>query len=135
MAKMDFRLVPDQDPQDILDKLRAHLAAEGYDDVRVTVLGMAEPVVTPIDHPFVQRISAIAASFAGIRPSISPLVGGTLPLLGALKRFVGVPGLMAPGNAGYWGSAEHAPNEHIRLSDLGLAVRFNCRMFQDLAEP
>lgn len=135
MAKMDFRLVPNQDPQDILVKLRAHLDAEGYEDVRIAPLGMAEPVVTPIDHPFVQRISTIAASFAGKRPSISPLIGGTLPLLGALQRFVGVPGLMAPGNAGYWGSAEHAPNEHIRLSDLQRAVRFNCRMFQALAEP
>ncbi len=29
MAKIDFRLVPDQDPQDILAKLKAHLRAEG----------------------------------------------------------------------------------------------------------
>jgi len=132
MAKMDFRLVPDQDPEDILSKLRAHLDAEGYDDVKVTKLGSAEPVVTPIDHPFVQRISSIAESFAGKPPSISPLIGGTLPLLGALRRFVGVPGLMAPGNAGYWASAAHAPNEHVRLEDISRAVRFNCHMFSAL---
>src|SRR5437588_10391554 len=33
MAKIDFRLVPNQDPQDILAKLKAHLRAEGYDDI------------------------------------------------------------------------------------------------------
>ena len=133
MAKMDFRLVPDQDPQDILQKLRAHLDAEGFDDIQVTDLGGAEPVVTPIEHPFVQRIIEIAASFSDKKPSISPIMGGTLPLLGALRRYVGVPGLSAPGNAGYWASGAHAPNEHVRLEDLPRAVRFNCHMFQGLA--
>lgn len=133
MAKMDFRLVPDQDPDDILDKLQAHLEAEGYEDIQVTKLGGAEPVVTPIEHPFVQRILNISESFAGKPPSISPLVGGTLPLLGALRRFVGVPGLSAPGNPSYWASRAHAPNEHIRLSDLARAVRFNCYLFEALA--
>ena len=133
MAKMDFRLVPDQDPQDILAKLRAHLDAEGFGDVRVCALGSAEPVVTPIEHPFVQRIVEIARAFTGAPPSISPLMGGTLPLLGDLRRFVGVPGLSAPGNAGYWASGAHAPDEHIRLDDLARAVRFNCHMFEGLA--
>ena len=133
MAKMDFRLVPDQDPDDILARLRAHLEAEGYGDVHVTKLGGAEPVVTPIEHPFVQRILEISETFAGKPPSIHPLIGGTLPLLGALRRFVGVPGLAAPGNPYYWASGAHAPNEHIRLSDLPRAVRFNCHMFDALA--
>jgi len=133
MAKMDFRLVPDQDPQDILRKLRAHLDAEGFDDIQVTDLGGAEPVVTPIEHPFVQRIIDIAASFSDKKPSISPITGGTLPLLGPLRRYVGVPGLSAPGNAGYWASGAHAPNEHVRLADLTRAVRFNCHMFEGLA--
>ena len=133
MAKMDFRLVPDQDPDDILAKLQDHLKAEGYDGVRVTKLAGAEPVVTPIEHPFVRRILDISETFAGKPPSIFPIVGGTLPLLGALRRFVGVPGLASPGNPAYWASGAHAPNEHIRLSDLSRAVRFNCYMFAALA--
>lgn len=134
MAKMDFRLVPDQDPQEVLNLLRAHLSAEGYDDIQVTPLGSAEPVVTPIDHPFVKRIGQVAERFAGKPPSVSPIIGGTLPLLGALRRFVGVPGLSAPGNPVYWASGAHAPNEHIRLTDLARAVRFNYHMFQALEE-
>src|SRR6266566_4779209 len=132
-AKIDFRLVPNQDPHDILAKLRAHLAAERYHDMRLTALGAAEPVVTPLEAPFVQRIIKIAESFSGKRPAVTPIVGGTLPLLGALRRHVGVPGLGAPGNATYWASGAHAPNEHIRLEDLHRAVRFNCYMFQELA--
>ena len=133
-AKIDFRLVPDQDPHDILAKLRAHLAAEGYGDIQITTFAAAEPVVTPIEAPFVQRIFKIAETFAGKRPSVIPIIGGTLPLLGALRRYVGVPGLCAPGNATYWANGAHAPNEHVRLEDLHRAVQFNCYMFQALAD-
>src|SRR6266567_2634481 len=133
MAKIDFRLVPDQEPQDILEKLRNHLAAEGYADIHITVFGKAEPVVTPLNDPFVQRIAKIAEAYNGKPPSITPIVGGTLPLLGALQRYVGLPGLCAPGNPTYWANGAHAPNEHIRLADLDQAVHFNCYMFQALA--
>lgn len=134
MAKIDFRLVPDQDPQDILAKLKAHLHEQGYDDIQVTTFGAAEPVVTPIEDPFAQRIISIAEAFEGRPASITPLVGGTLPLLGSLRRHVGLPGLSAPGNAAYWGSGAHAPNEHIRLADLQRAVRYNCFMFLALGD-
>lgn len=133
MAKMDFRLVPDQDPEDILEKLSAHLHSQGYNDVSVKKLGAAEPFATPIDHPLVQRIRRIAEHFAGKPASIDPMIGGTLPLLGALRKYVGVPGLSSPGNPVYWGSGAHAPNEHIRLSDLDRAVKFNVHLFKSLA--
>ncbi len=133
-AKIDFRLVPDQRPDDILAKLKAHLEAEGYTDIRVTVFGHAEPVVTPIEDAFAQRVLAIAEAFAGKPASVGPISGGTLPLLGALRRHVGVPGLSAPGDPVYWANGAHAPNEHVRLDDLREAVRFNAHLFQALGE-
>lgn len=134
MAKIDFRLVPDQDAQDITEKLQRYLKDKGYNDVQVTVFGSAGPVVTPIDDPFVRRIISIAEAFAGKPASISPIIGGTLPFLGALQRHVGVPGLMAPGNAAYWGSRGHSPNENIRLVDLQRAVKYNCAMWEALGK-
>jgi acetylornithine deacetylase/succinyl-diaminopimelate desuccinylase-like protein len=132
MAKMDFRLVPEQDPNAIFEALRAYLDSLGYTDIHLTKLGSAAPVVTPIEHPFVQRMISISEKFARKPASVIPLLGGTLPLLEPLQRFVGVPGLSGPGNAGYWASAAHAPNEHIRLADLERGVRFNIAMFQEL---
>jgi len=132
--KIDFRLVPDQEPHDIIKKLRAHLHSQGYGDITITVLGASEPVVTPIKDPLAQRITAIAQRYAQKAPSIIPIFGGTLPLLGALRRYVGLPGLSAPGNPSYWGSSAHSPNEHIRIGDLERAVRFQCFLFQALGE-
>lgn len=134
MAKLDFRLVPNQDPADILAKLQAYLKAEGYDDIHISVFASAEPIVTPIEEPLVQRLITLAEAYDGKRPTLSPLAGGTLPLLGALRRYVGVPGLSVPGNPVYWANAAHAPNEHIRLDDLNEAVQFNCYLFQALAK-
>jgi len=134
MAKMDFRLVPDQNPDDILEKLRSHLKAKGFEDVQVKKLGGAEPVVAPLDGPFAQRIKKICVDFAGKEPEITPLVGGTLPLLEAMKKNVGLLGVTTAGNPIYYASGAHAPNEHIRLSDISRAIQFNVFMLTELGD-
>jgi acetylornithine deacetylase/succinyl-diaminopimelate desuccinylase-like protein len=132
-TKLDFRLVPNQDPDRVLAALRGYLNVEGFSDVNIDLLGSAAPVVTPIDSPFVQRVIRIATSHYGQEPIIQPISGGSLPLLDDLQRHVDIPGLFAPGNPGYWGSGAHAPNEHIRVEDFGAAVRFLIDLFRSLA--
>lgn len=132
MAKMDFRLVPNQRPDDILEKLKAHLKAQGFDDVQVKKLGDGDPVVTPIEGEFVQRMIQIGRAFTEQEPEITPLVGGTLPLLGAMKNNVGVLGISTSGNPAYYGSGAHAPNEHIRVKDIPKAIEFNAFMLTQL---
>jgi len=134
MAKMDFRLVPEQRPDDILEKLKSHLKAQGFDDVQVKKLGSGDPVVTPIDGPFVQRIKQICKEFTNQEPEIVPLGGGTLPLLGAMKNNVGILGISISGNPAYYGSGAHAPNEHIRLDDIPKAIEFNVFMLNELGK-
>jgi acetylornithine deacetylase/succinyl-diaminopimelate desuccinylase-like protein len=134
MAKMDFRLVPDQDPNDILEKLKTHLKAQGFEDVQIKKLGEAEPVVTPVDGEFVQRIQKICQDYTAKQPEITALVGGTLPLLGSMKKNVGVLGISTSGNPSYYGSGAHAPNEHIRLRDVPRAIEFNAFMFTQLGD-
>lgn len=134
MAKMDFRLAPYQTPDEIFSKLRAHLDEQGFSDVKLVRLGGSAPVVTPIELPLVQKVIAIAEAFAGKPAAITTIVGGTLPLLEAMEKVVGVPGFSAPSNAGYYASGAHAPNEHIRLKDFDLAVRFNAFLFEKLGQ-
>ena len=134
MAKMDFRLVPNQNPDDILKKLKAHLKAQGFEDVQVRKLGEALPVVTPIEGDFVQRMIEICKDFTTQEPEVTALVGGTLPLLGSMKNNVGVLGISTSGNPSYYGSGAHAPNEHIRISDIPRAIQFNAFMFTQLGD-
>lgn len=56
-------------------------------------VGHADPVATPVDEGFVQRMITIVDSFSDKPPSIDPLRGRTLPLLGSIKRHLDVVGL------------------------------------------
>jgi acetylornithine deacetylase/succinyl-diaminopimelate desuccinylase-like protein len=133
-AKIDFRLVPDQQPEEIARSLRDHLDRNGYGDIHVDVLGSCEPILTPLDDPFARRVIDLAGRFNGTAPQIVPSVGGTLPLLGDMRRILGLLGLMPPTNVSHLGSRAHAPNENIRLDDLDRAVASTMHLLTGLGE-
>ena len=131
-AWLDFRLVADQDSATILALLRSHLEAEGFADVEVTALGLAEPAGTSLDHELVRTVAGVAEAVAGRPASITVRSGATLPIVHSLERHVGVPGVSAPDNPLYFGANLHAPNEHVKLEDIGHAVRFTYALFDAL---
>jgi acetylornithine deacetylase/succinyl-diaminopimelate desuccinylase-like protein len=131
-AWMDFRLVPDQQPEEILELLRAHLDREGFGDIEVTPMVTARPAKTPLDHPFVRRVVKVAETVSGENASITPLAPPTLPIIASLHEHLALPGLAAPDNPIYVGSRLHAPNEHIRLEDIEPALRFTYALLRDL---
>jgi acetylornithine deacetylase/succinyl-diaminopimelate desuccinylase-like protein len=131
-AWLDFRLVPDQQPDDVLASLRHRLDDGGCGDVEVTVLAAAPPSGIALDHPLVRRVASIVSKAAGVKPLIHPMFPGSLPLVSAMDEHVGVPGLSAPDNPVYNGCRFHAPNEHIRLDDVALAVRFTRNLLESL---
>jgi acetylornithine deacetylase/succinyl-diaminopimelate desuccinylase-like protein len=131
---MDFRLVPDQHPEAILELLRAHLEREGFGDIEVTPLVLAKPATTSLDDPFVRRVVAVAEAGSGKPASIAPLTAGTLPIVASMQDRLELPGLSAPDNPVYWGSKAHAPNEHIRLEDVEPALRFTYELLRELGK-
>lgn len=78
-AKIDFRLVPNQTPEEILQKLRQHLDTLGFDDVEIQYNGGTRPARTDPDHPFVKLTSETALAVYGKEPLISPMIGGSGP--------------------------------------------------------
>jgi acetylornithine deacetylase/succinyl-diaminopimelate desuccinylase-like protein len=131
-AWLDFRLVPDQQPEEILELLRAHLDREGFEDIELTPIVEAKPAKTPLDDPFVRRVVEVAETVSGRPASIMPLAPPTLPIVASLQEHLGVPGLAAPDNPIYAGSRAHAPNEHIRLEDIEPALRFTYELLRSL---
>ncbi len=111
-AKVDFRLVLNQTPEDIFAKLRAHLDAEGFSDVQATMLGGGRPARTDPDHPFIQLVCNAAQDVYGHAPHIWPMIGGSGPNY-LFSHHLGVP--IATLGAGYPGSRAHAPDENLRI--------------------
>ncbi len=112
LAKVDFRLVPDQTPEMVLDLLRKHLDQEGFSDVQINFLGGERPARTDPDDPFVRLVVESAADVYGAPQQIIPMGGGSGPNF-IFKDYLNVPIVSA--GVGYPGSQAHAPNENLRL--------------------
>ncbi|GAC1400427.1 MAG: M20/M25/M40 family metallo-hydrolase [Chloroflexota bacterium] len=115
MAKIDFRLVPDQEPEEIVRALRDHLAAGGFDDVEVRVVGGEHPARVDPDNPFIGEVVAAAREVYGKEPVVSPMSGGSgpmYPFVQHLKLPIGMAGIGDPhGRA-------HAPDENISVDEF-----------------
>jgi acetylornithine deacetylase/succinyl-diaminopimelate desuccinylase-like protein len=124
-AKVDFRLVPDQDPHDIAAKLRAHLNDAGFADVAVKVLGAEHPAKVDPDDPFVQLTAETARSVYGRSAIVEPIIGGSGPLYPFVQE-LGVPVVSA--GIGYPDGQAHAPNEHVVMRNLRDGIRHTARI-------
>ena len=111
-AKVDFRLVPNQKPDDILKKLRTHLDAQGFDDVKIHYWGGEPAARTDPDDPFIKIVVDTSTEIYGVPMEIVPMVGGSGPSY-PFVHDLGLP--VATMGLGYPETKAHAPNENIRL--------------------
>jgi acetylornithine deacetylase/succinyl-diaminopimelate desuccinylase-like protein len=114
-AKIDFRLVPDQDPEEIVRLLRAHLARSGLPGCSIRLLGGERAFQTDLADPFVPLVVEAVGEATGREVVLVPTSAGTGPMHD-LGHPLGLPILSV--GAGYWGCNAHAPDEHIRLADF-----------------
>jgi acetylornithine deacetylase/succinyl-diaminopimelate desuccinylase-like protein len=111
-AKVDFRLVPDQMPEDVFRALRAHLDAQGFEDVETVLLGGTGPGRTDPQHPFLALVARTAEPVYGAPMRIVPMTGGS----GPTHSFIHILDLpIATAGLGYPDTRAHAPDENIRI--------------------
>jgi acetylornithine deacetylase/succinyl-diaminopimelate desuccinylase-like protein len=130
-AKVDFRLVPDQKPEDVLKKLRAHLDAEGFEDVQITYLGGEAAARTDPDDSFVRTVVKAAEEVYEFPMELVPMVGGSgpsYPFVHDLSLPVATAGL------GHPDSRAHAPNENIRVDLYLKHARHMARVIKEFSK-
>jgi acetylornithine deacetylase/succinyl-diaminopimelate desuccinylase-like protein len=130
-AKVDFRLVPDQEPAEVLAQLRNHLDSQGFTDIEIIDLGCEAPGRSDPDHPFLRLVADAAVEVYGRRQLIAPMTGGSGPYH-AFIHHLGVP--IATAGIGYPGMLMHAPNEHFRIADFVAGTRHVARILDRFAE-
>ena len=115
-AKLDFRLVPDQDPDEIVDLLRAHLDRHGFRAVEVALAERPEhPSRVDPDDPWVRHAADALAEVYGTPAVITISAGGSGPLSPFVDE-LGVPVVML--GVGYAEGRAHAPDENVRWVDV-----------------
>jgi acetylornithine deacetylase/succinyl-diaminopimelate desuccinylase-like protein len=122
LAKIDMRLVPDQDPDDIVAKLRKHLDAGGFGDIELTRYSMEHPVRSPSDSLIgMATIEACDGVFSDT-PAVSPMMIGTGPMY-PIASTLGIP-TVSPAGVCRPDSNIHAPNENCRVEDFLRIVEY-----------
>lgn len=129
-AKVDFRLVPNQTPEQVLIGLRNHLDAEGFSDVEITFLGGEHPARTDPDHPFIALVARTAEPVYGKPMQLVPMVGGSGPNYPFIQ-YLHVP--IATAGIAYPGTQGHAPNENVRLDLYLKGAKHIVRILKEFA--
>jgi acetylornithine deacetylase/succinyl-diaminopimelate desuccinylase-like protein len=126
-AKVDFRLVPDQDPEEVVLMLRNHLDAQGFNDVEITYLGGEKPARTDLDDPFLRLVVESAEPVYEKPQMVIPMSGGSGPNYPFIHE-LNVP--VATAGLGYPEGNVHAPNENIVIENFCKATEHTALILQ-----
>lgn len=132
-AKLSCRLVPDQDPNEILDLLEQHLRQTLPPSVWPSFqrLGTGRPVMVPLDHPALQAAARAIEHGFGKRP-VLVREGGSIPIVATFQSLLGLETIlfgiaMPDANA-------HAPNEWLSLPHFYAGIRATARLWDELGD-
>jgi acetylornithine deacetylase/succinyl-diaminopimelate desuccinylase-like protein len=134
-AVVSCRIVPDQDPDEVFERLKAHLTADPPWGVKVTVTPFPHHVkwwmTSPTGPAFSAALAAMKQGF-GKEPAMIGC-GGTIGFVGPLAElFGGAPALLMGIEDPQ--SNAHAPNESLHEGDWKNLMRSLAQLFANLAE-
>jgi acetylornithine deacetylase/succinyl-diaminopimelate desuccinylase-like protein len=119
VAKIDMRLVPDMTAADTLQKLKAHLAKQGFADIEVNMSGGYDPTTTDGNSKLIQTQLATYRKL-GLDPQLWPRSAGSWP--GYV--FTDAPLNLPAGHFGLGhGTGAHAPDEYYLIESTNPKVQ------------
>jgi acetylornithine deacetylase/succinyl-diaminopimelate desuccinylase-like protein len=132
-AKVSFRLVDAQDPLAIRDAFREFVRARLPDDCRVEFIphGASPALRMPLDSRELARVRGALQDEWG-RPAVLKGSGGSIPIVGAFKRDLGMDSLLV--GFGVDDDRIHSPNEKYDLKSFHKGARSWARVLAALAE-
>ena len=126
-AKVDFRLVIDQSPDDIFHKLQTHLKKHGFGDVELIKHGQMEPAKSPVDADICRVVIETARKTYGFAPVVYPTIQGSGPMY-PFVEWLGIPTVgTGVENAA---SNPHGPNENIKIIDYIQGIKHIASIIQ-----
>jgi len=136
-AKLDIRLVPDQDPEEIFQALKTFLSERGFDDVEVVRVANEGDLLPAISDPsagFIQQVIRASREVSGKEPVVIPSSAGSGPMAPFTQpppKGLGIP--TAAIGTGYPDTRAHAPDERIRLEDMRAHMHTMARLVEIMA--
>jgi acetylornithine deacetylase/succinyl-diaminopimelate desuccinylase-like protein len=131
VAKLNFRLVPDQDPREIDRLLREYVARITPPGVRtgVRTLMRAKPALVNRNHPaIVAAARAYHQAFGA--PTIFLRNGGTIPVVNLIHEILGIPVVLM--GFGLPDDRIHGPNEKFHLPNFRNGIATSIRFLAEM---
>ncbi|GAB4440683.1 MAG: dipeptidase [Chloroflexi bacterium OHK40] len=131
-AKVGMRLVPDQNPHTIAERVAAFLHANCPPTVtlRVEALGDSWPALVDVGHPAVRATEPAFKAAFGAAP-VFMRGGGSLPIVRDLQEALGAPAVLI--GFGLPDDNLHAPNEKLHLPNFHCGVEMAIHYMAQLA--
>lgn len=131
-AKLSFRLVPGQNPENILQGLRDFVQAQLPEDLRadIQVFSQSPAMLLPEDSRFLEAAETALRDEYGRAP-VRIGSGGSIPVVESLQRLLGIPSLMV--GFGLEDDQIHGPNEKFELRCFHKGIRSHARLLAELA--
>jgi acetylornithine deacetylase/succinyl-diaminopimelate desuccinylase-like protein len=126
-AKLDFRLIPNQDPDEILSLLRKHLDRNGFEKVEIIGGEGEKPARSDVGSAIGRTVIESVRAMHG-EPVLWPFMPATGPMHPVVAD-LGVPTVL-PVGVGRPDNRIHAPNENIHAEDYINTVRLMCRVWE-----
>ncbi len=132
-AKISFRLVPEQDPDRIYRAFVEFLKAQTPPDCRIefTSHGASPAVRVATDSPWLRAAAEGLEEVFGRSPVLIGS-GGTIPVVEALRRLLGVDSLLV--GFGLDDDRVHSPNEKFELRCFEMGMRSQAAMMSRFAQ-
>lgn len=124
-AKIDFRLVPNQDPKKVFSSLLEVVK----DRAEVEVFGMEKPVRTSPNAKVVKAMINSAKKVYSLDPVVIPNSAGTQPM--GVFYDLGIREIVSAIGVGTPSSNAHAPNENVKLENFYKAIEHAYEFFNE----
>jgi len=121
LAKVSFRLVPNQDPAKIVELFKAWVAANTPVGIQasVNVLGASPGIIVDPNHPAIAVAAEVFEESLG-RKTVFTRSGGSIPIVGDFAKHLGIPTVLM--GFGLPDDGLHSPNEKFKLANYYQAI-------------
>jgi acetylornithine deacetylase/succinyl-diaminopimelate desuccinylase-like protein len=133
IAKLSFRLVPEQAPDEIEQLFRQQIPrlAPPTVSVRVRTISSAKPAVVDRCHPALRAAAGAYRRGFGVAP-VYLRCGGTIPVVNTFQKILGIPtvlmGFALPDDR------MHAPNEKFHLPNFDNGIATSIWFLEEVAK-
>ncbi len=128
-AKVSVRLVPNQDPEQVLNAVKQWVIENTPKGIQteVKVLSSGPPISVNPDHPAIHVAAEAFENMLG-KPTVFVRSGGSIPIVGEFAKHLGIPTVLM--GFGLPDDGLHSPNEKYRISNYYDGIRTIAHFFE-----